>query len=58
MTFKELREAANMNVAEMARYFNIPYRTANKWDTGEREPASYLIELMQYKLDQEQIIKK
>jgi hypothetical protein len=35
----------------------VPYRTAQKWETGEREPAAYLIELMRYKLEKEKIIE-
>lgn len=42
----------------MGNYFNIPYRTIQNWDNGVREPASYIIELMLYKLKKEDIIKE
>ena len=50
MTFKELRESTGMNIKEFSEYFNIPYRTAQNWETGHRQCAEYLLELMHYKL--------
>lgn len=57
MTIKELRLAAGMNIAEFSNYLNIPYRTAQNWDNGSRQCADYIIELIQYKLEKENIIK-
>ena len=57
MTYKELRKESGMNQTEFARYFNIPRRTVQNWDLGVRECPSYLIELMDYKLKCEKIIK-
>lgn len=53
MTFKELRIASGMNKAEFARYFNIPYRTVQGWELGERKCHEYILELMRYKLEKE-----
>ena len=53
MTFKELRETSCMNIKEFSEYFNIPYKTVQKWNSGERNCSNYLIELMCYKLKNE-----
>jgi DNA-binding transcriptional regulator YiaG len=58
MKFKELCEAANMSITELARFMNIPYKTAQKWANEERQPPVYVIELIQYKLMAEGIIKE
>ena len=59
MNFKKLRESSGMNMTQFAKYFNIPYRTVQNWelyDKGSKEGRKcpeYLMELMQYKLDNE-----
>ncbi len=53
---KELREKADMNMTEFAAYFEIPYRTYQKWDNGTRECSDYLLKLMEYKLLHEGMI--
>jgi DNA-binding transcriptional regulator YiaG len=57
MTFKELRELSGMNMKQFANYFNIPYRTVQDWEYGNRQCNDYIIELMKYKLENENIIK-
>jgi len=57
MTYNELRKESGMNQTEFARYFNIPRRTVQNWDLGVRECPSYLLDLMEYKLKREEIIK-
>lgn len=53
MTVKELRTSHGMNIKEFSDYFNIPYRTVQNWDSGVRECPEYLLELMEYKLNNE-----
>lgn len=53
MTFKELREASGMSRKQFSEYFNIPYRTVQNWELEVRECPSYLMDLMKYKLDNE-----
>lgn len=53
MTIKELRQAAGMNITQFSQYFGIPYRTVQGWELGERQCPSYLIDLIQYKLEKE-----
>ncbi len=57
MTFKELRQASGMNKTKYAEYFNIPYRTVQNWELELRQCPDYLLDLMQYKLEKEGIIK-
>ena len=57
MTFEELREKAGMNLTEFAKYFEINYRTVQRWEYRERKCPDYLLKLMQYKLEKENIIK-
>ena len=58
MTIKELRTAAKMTQKAFAEYFNIPKRTIEEWEAERRKPPQYLIELIEYKLKNEKLIKK
>ena len=51
MTFKELREQSLMSRKEFVDYFGIPYRTIQSWEIGDRQCPSYLLDLMEYKLN-------
>ena len=50
MTIKEIRKACGMTQAEMAKQLNIPLRTIENWDGGQRKPPDYVLELIQYRL--------
>ena len=56
MNVKELRQAAKMTQKTFAEYFNIPKRTIEQWEGNQRECKEYIIELMKYKLEKENII--
>lgn len=58
MTFKELRALSGMTQEKFSAYFNIPKRTIEDWERGARKCAPYLLDLMKYKLEQENIIKE
>lgn len=58
MTIKSLRTASGMNITDFAKYFGIPYRTVQNWEREERKCPAYLLDLMEYKLIKEGIIKK
>ena len=51
MTIKELRTAYHMTQATFAAYFGIPKRTIENWEAGVRKCPTYLLSLMQYKLE-------
>ena len=57
MTFKELRERSGMTRPQFAEYFGIPYRTIQNWELGIRECPDYLLNLMEYKLRKEGLIR-
>lgn len=58
MNIKELRHLAGWTQREFAEYFNIPHRTIQNWEGGQRHCPEYLLDLIEYKLIQENIIKK
>ena len=57
MTIKNIRKASGMTQKTFAEYFGIPKRTLENWEGGQRECPEYLLELMEYKLKNEGIIK-
>lgn len=46
----ELRTSTGMNRREFADYFEIPYRTVQQWELGDRKMPEYLLRLMAYKV--------
>ena len=52
MTIKEARQAAGLSQAEMSRLFEIPKRTIESWEAGERKPPVYVEKLIVEKLMQ------
>lgn len=58
MNIKELRKKNGMTQKEFSEFFNIPKRTIEDWEGGRRVPPVYVVELIQYKLENEGIIKK
>lgn len=58
MTFKELREQSGMNMKQFAAHFEIPYRTIQNWEAGVNKCPEYLLKLMKFRLDHEQVTYK
>jgi DNA-binding transcriptional regulator YiaG len=58
MTIKDLRTASGMTQKSFADYFGIPKRTIENWEGEQRKCPAYLLDLMEYKLIKEGIIKK
>ena len=60
MTVKDLRKASGMTQKEFGEYFGIPKRTIENWETESlysgRKCPPYLLDLMRYKLEKENII--
>lgn len=54
----ELRKSTGMNRREFAEYFEIPYRTVQDWELGNRRMPYYLLQHMVYKVDKEKLAKK
>ena len=55
---KELRKETGMNRVDFARYFDIPYRTVQDWELGNRKIPEYLLRLMEYKIRMEKLLKE
>ena len=53
-----LREESGMKRSEFARYFEIPYRTMQDWELGNRKIPAYLLRLMAYKLRTEKLLNE
>ena len=54
----EIRKRTGMNRREFAEYFNIPYRTVQDWELGNRQMPDYLFRLMEYKIRMEKLMKE
>ena len=54
----ELRESTGMTRREFCDYFGIPYRTLQDWELGNRKMPDYLLRLMTYKINVENITKQ
>lgn len=54
----ELRKSTGMNRKEFATYFEIPYRTVQDWELGNRQMPAYLLRLMAYKVRMEQMSRE
>ena len=44
-----------MTQKEFAEYFNVPIKTLQKWEQGDRTPPEYITELIEYKIDKEKL---
>lgn len=53
MNIKDLRTQTKMSQSQFAKYFNIPPSTLKKWEQGQRKCPEYLLELIEYKLQNE-----
>ena len=52
---RSLRESTGMSRQEFAKYFEIPYRTLQDWELGNRRMPEYLFRLMEYKIHMEHL---
>lgn len=57
LTYREIRAISGMTQQAYADYFEIPKRTIENWDAEKNTPPRYVIDLMEYKLRKEKIIK-
>ena len=56
MTIRELRDLSGMTQHEFADYLEIPFRSIQNWEGGQRSAPEYVIKLAEYKLIKEKII--
>lgn len=53
-----LRNSAGMSRKDFCGYFGIPYRTVQDWELGNRKMPDYLLELMEYKIRMEKLLRE
>lgn len=47
---KEIRKLTGLSQAKFAKKYEIPLSTLESWERGTREPASYVINLLEFKV--------
>ena len=52
-----LRTTTGMTRKDFSEYFEIPYRTLQDWELGNRKMPDYLLRLMAYKIETEKLAK-
>ena len=52
----QIKERSGMNWKEFSAYFQIPYRSVQDWERGNRKMPEYVLRLMEYKLRMEKLI--
>ena len=55
---RKLRESTGMNRKEFCEYFEIPYMTVTDWELGNRRVPQYLLRLMAYKIEIENLANR
>ena len=55
---KKLRKSMDMKRVEFCEYFGIPYRTVQDWESEKRELPDYVLRLMKYKAEIENLVKR
>lgn len=58
MTIQELKAYSKMNMKQYAEYFGIPYTTLQGWMLNKSNCPTYTLDLMEYKLKNENYKKK
>jgi DNA-binding transcriptional regulator YiaG len=57
MKIKEMRKATHLTQTEFGNYFNIPMRTIQDWEAEKHKCPEYVLELIEYKLVNENMLK-
>lgn len=55
---KELRESTGLNRKEFCKKFEIPYRTMTEWELGHRNAPPYLLRLLSYYIEMQEMQEK
>ncbi len=54
---KELRESTGLNRKEFCEKFEIPYRTMTEWELGHRTAPPYVLRLLAYYVEMQNLLK-
>ena len=57
MNIKELRAKTGLSQSKFAALIPLPVRTLQDWEQGNRKPPEYVINLIEYKLRNEGVLK-
>ena len=57
-SIKEIRQKTEMTQQAFADYFGVSKRTVESWEGGTRNCPDYLLNLIQYKLENEGLLKQ
>ena len=57
MTIKEIRALTGLSQQKFGDLLHIPKRTLQDWEQELRVPPAYIVELIEYKLKNEGLIK-
>lgn len=57
MNILEMRKAVEMTQKAFSEYLNVPKRTLEDWENDRRRPPVYVVELIEYKLRNEKLLK-
>ena len=55
---KELRESTGLNRKEFCEKFEIPYRTMTEWELGHRTAPPYVLRLLAYYVEMQDVLKE
>lgn len=50
MTIKEIRALTGLSQPKFCQKYHIPLNTFTRWEQGRREPPSYLVELLEFRV--------
>lgn len=54
---RALRLSTGMNRRAFCEKYHIPYQTVTEWELGRREMPDYVLELLEYRVKMEEILK-
>ena len=57
-SIKELRESTGLNRKDFCEKFEIPYRTMTEWELGHRTAPPYVLRLLAYYVEMQNMLKK
>ena len=55
MTVTQMREYLGLNKTQFCKKYDIPSRTLDAWESGERTPAPYVLKLLERAVKEDKI---
>ena len=56
-SIRKLRESTGLNRKEFCEKFEIPYRTMTEWELGHRTAPPYVLRLLAYYVEMQNMLK-